>query len=234
MSQPDPFTSARTLVRDTLLRERFLRLWRRCFPASTPVDADVAWSKVERHYSEPHRVYHDPQHLAHCLEQLDLSNGLIVHPDQVEMAIWFHDIINEPESPDNEQRSADYFRTLTRGVADERFVDAVVDLILVTTHEVAPNDPDQQFICDIDLASFGCPWECFMRDSDAVKAEYPGPEADYFRGQTAFLESLLARPRIFMTDFFNARYEQQARDNIQLLLRHLNKERAGKTPSSTA
>ena len=105
---------------------------------------------------------------------------------------------------------------------------------MVTTHRECPEGVDHQFICDIDLASFGCPWECFMRDSDAVKAEYPGPEADYFRGQTAFLESLLARPRIFMTDFFNARYEQQARDNIQLLLRHLNKERAGKTPSSTA
>ena len=218
MSQPDPFTSARTLVRDTLLRERFMRLWQRCFPASTSVDAEVAWSKVERHYSEPHRVYHDPQHLAHCLEQLDLANGLIVHPDRVEMAIWFHDIINEPGATDNEQRSADYFRTLTREVADERFVDAVVELIRVTTHKVAPNDPDQQFICDIDLASFGCPWECFIRDSLRVKAEFTGSEEAYYRGKKAFLQSMLERPRIFLTDFFNARYEQQARDNIQRLL----------------
>ena len=218
MSQPDPFTSARTLVRDTLLHERFIRLWRDCFPRGTSDDAEFAWSKVERHYSEPHRVYHDPHHLAHCLEQLDLANGLIMHPNQVEMAIWFHDIINDPGAADNEQRSADYFRTLTQGVADAQFIDAVVNLILATTHRSAPDDPDQRFICDIDLASFGCPWECFIRDSVKVKAEFTGTEEEYHRGKKAFLQSMLERRRIFLTDFFNARYEQQARDNIQRLL----------------
>ena len=218
MSQPDPFVSARTLVRDSLLRERFIRLWHGCLPRSTSADAEVAWSKVEQHYSEPHRVYHDRQHLAHCLEQLDLANGLIEHPQQVEMAIWFHDIINEPGASDNEQRSSDYFRALASGTADAQFIDAVVNLILVTTHQSAPVDPDQQFICDIDLASFGCPWECFIRDSEAVKAEFTGTEEEYYRGKEAFLQSMLAHPRIFLTDFFYARYEEQARDNIDRLL----------------
>ena len=218
MSQPDPFVSARTLVRDSLLRERFIRLWRACLPRSTSADAEVAWSKVERHYSEPHRVYHDRQHLAHCLEQLDLANGLIVHPEQVEMAIWFHDIINEPGASDNEQRSADYFRELATGLTDPEFIDAVVDLILVTTHRESPVELDQQFICDIDLASFGCPWECFIRDSDAVKAEFRGTEEEYYRGKKTFLLAMLQRSRIFLTDFFNGRYEQQARENIQRLL----------------
>ncbi|MGB5494902.1 MAG: hypothetical protein WBM97_10540, partial [Sedimenticolaceae bacterium] len=154
--------------------------------------------------------------------------------DQVEMAIWFHDIINVPQAKDNEQRSAELFRSLADSLFDPAFIAAVVDLILVTTHREQPGDADHQFICDIDLASFGCPWECFIRDSDAVKAEFPGPEEDYFRGQAAFLKALLARPRIFMTDFFNARYEQQARDNIQLLLRDLKKQSAGIRPTPTA
>jgi len=218
MSQPPAYSAARGAVRDTLLHERFIGLWRHCFPQSTSGDAEVGWSKVQRHYSEPHRVYHDPQHLAHCLEQLDLANDLVAHPDQVEMAIWFHDIINEPGMADNEQRSADYFRTLTSGTADAQFIDAVVDLILVTMHQSAPVDPDQQFICDIDLASFGCPWECFFRDSSAVKAEFTGTEEEYYRGKKAFLQSMLERPRIFLTDFFHARYEQQARDNIERLM----------------
>jgi predicted metal-dependent HD superfamily phosphohydrolase len=189
-----------------------------CFPESGPGDAAAAWSKVERHYSEPHRHYHDRQHLAHCLEQLDLAGGLILKPEQVEMAIWFHDIINQPGAADNEQRSAEYFRKLIGDRADPAFVNAVVQLIMATTHQSAPVEHDQQFICDIDLASFGCPWECFMRDSSAVKAEFTGTEEEYYRGKKAFLQQMLNRPRIFLTDFFNERYEQQARENIVRLL----------------
>ena len=218
MSQPYPMAQARTLVRDKLLQERFSRLWERCLLPNVPGNVELAWSKLERHYSEPHRVYHDREHLAHCMEQLDLANGLINQPEQVEMAIWFHDIINEPGVRDNEQCSADYFRGLATGLFDPGFIEAVVELILATTHREAPTDPDQQFICDIDLASFGCPWECFFRDSSAVKAEFSGTEEEYYRGKQAFLEAMLGRRRIFLTDFFNARYEQQARDNIRQLI----------------
>jgi predicted metal-dependent HD superfamily phosphohydrolase len=139
-------------------------------------------------------------------------------PEQVEMAIWFHDIINQPGAADNEQRSAEYFRKLIGDRADPAFVNAVVQLIMATTHQSAPVEHDQQFICDIDLASFGCPWECFMRDSSAVKAEFTGTEEEYYRGKKAFLQQMLNRPRIFLTDFFNERYEQQARENIVRLL----------------
>ncbi|MGB5255321.1 MAG: hypothetical protein WBN68_21635 [Sedimenticolaceae bacterium] len=234
MSRPE--TNARTqhLVRDKLLEQRFLDLWQRCLLPGVSSDPKAIWDRVAQHYAEPHRHYHDQQHLAHCLDQIDLASGHIDDADQVEMAIWFHDIINVPQAKDNEQRSAELFRSLADSLFDPAFIAAVVDLILVTTHREQPGDADHQFICDIDLASFGCPWECFIRDSDAVKAEFPGPEEDYFRGQAAFLKALLARPRIFMTDFFNARYEQQARDNIQLLLRDLKKQSAGIRPTPTA
>ena len=218
MSQLQSKLQQVNLVRDTLLHERFMTLWQRCTTGSGPGGADMAWSKIERHYSEPHRYYHDRQHLAHCLEQLDLADGLIDRPDAVEMAIWFHDIIQQPGASDNEFRSAEYFRNLASGQADPDFVDTVVRLILVTTHTEAPTDPDQQFICDIDLTSFGCPWECFLRDSTAVKAEFRGTEEQYYRGKKAFLRAMLARPKIFLTDFFNRHYEQQARENIERLL----------------
>lgn len=218
MSQLEPKLQQTNLVRDSMLRERFTTLWQRCCVACSAHDTETAWSKIERHYSEPHRYYHDRHHLAHCLEQLDLAGSLINHPDAVEMAIWFHDIINEPGATDNERRSAGYFRDLADGRMDTAFIDSVVELILVTTHSRVPPDLDQQFICDIDLASFGCPWECFMRDSTAVKAEFPGTEEEYYRGKTAFLQTMLARPKIFLTGFFNEHYEQQARENIQRLL----------------
>ncbi len=234
MSRPEPNVSTQNLVRGKLLEQRFSDLWQRCLLPGVSSDPKAIWERVAQHYAEPHRHYHDQQHLAHCLDQIDLAAGHIDNADQVEMAIWFHDIINDPKARDNEQRSAQLFRRLGDGLFDPGFIDRVVDLILVTAHREQPGDADHQFICDIDLASFGCPWECFMRDSDAVKAEFPGPEEDYFHGQTAFLKTLLARPRIFITDFFNARYEQQARDNIRLLLRDIEKRSAGIAPTPTA
>ena len=223
MSRPVPHARNSNLVRDSLLEERFARLWRRCLVSGASSDAGVIWSLLVRQYSEPHRFYHDREHLAHCLDELDLATSLVAHPDQIEMAIWFHDVINEPGARDNEQRSADYFRRLAGTLFDKEFVDAVVGLILVTTHRDTPSLPDQRFICDIDLASFGCPWECFLRDSSAVKAEFTGTEEEYYRGKEAFLRAMLGRSRIFLTDFFNQRYELQARENIGRLLEMIEK-----------
>ena len=213
-------------VRDILLRQRFVALWQRCLQPGADSDPAAVWQEVAQRYAEPHRHYHDKSHLAHCLEQLDLAAGQIDEPDQVELAIWFHDVINEPGVADNEQQSAELFRQIADGLIDADTINGVVGLILVTTHQIQPEIPDHQFICDIDLASFGCPWECFMNDSAAVKAEFPGPDEDYYRGKKAFLEALLRRPRIFISDFFNDRYEEQARDNIGKLLKLIEQRHA--------
>lgn len=225
MTSIDDTVPPRDLVSDAVLKDRFSDLWQRCLIPGAPNETKAIWAKLDRRYREPHRHYHDPNHLAHCLAELDLAGDRVTHPDQVEMAIWFHDVINEPGERDNEQLSADYFRSKADGLMNTGFVDAVVDLILVTTHRQPPSDPDQQFICDIDLASFGLPWECFIRDSDAVKAEFPGTDSEYFRAKAVFLEAMLARPKIFLTDFFHDRYERQARENIGLLLEQIEKQR---------
>ncbi|MCB1724187.1 MAG: hypothetical protein H6959_01920 [Chromatiaceae bacterium] len=207
-----------TFLRDRLLEGRFRALWDRCVLPGRKSDPTALWREISTRYAETHRVYHDKRHLAHCLDELDLASGHVRNRDAVEMAIWFHDIINDPGNDDNEGRSAALFRHLADGVLDRRFIETVVELVLITCHCAAPDDPDKQFICDIDLASFGCPWESFLKDSEDVRAEYPGSEKEYVRGKKKFLDSLLDRPRIFVTDFFFDRYENQARSNIHRLL----------------
>jgi len=205
-------------IRDALLRQRFVTLWRRCLKPGVEGDPGAVWQELARRYAEPHRHYHDKGHLARCLEQLDLAADQIIAPELVEMAIWFHDAINEPGSATNELRSAELFRQAAVGLMPGDEIEQVVGLILATTHKAAAEDVDHQFICDIDLASFGCPWECFLNDNAAVKAEFQGPDENYYRGKRGFLEALLERPKIFLSDFFHRRYEGQARDNIGRLL----------------
>lgn len=210
------------LVDDSAFKQRFTNLWERCLLPGTPNNSEEIFAELVTCYTEPHRHYHDRTHLAHSFEQLDQAINECDDPDSVELAIWFHDAINDPGAKDNEQRSIEFFLEHADGVLRDDIVDRVADMILYTTHTVDPTYNDERLVCDIDLASFGCEWDIFLGFSDAVKAEFTGSEEDYSRREQLFLHSMLQRPKIFLTDFFNQRYEEQARENIQRLLTQLN------------
>jgi predicted metal-dependent HD superfamily phosphohydrolase len=59
-------------------------------------------------YSETHRKYHTIQHLDECFVHLEHVRELADHPEEIELALWFHDAIYDTSKKDNEQRSADW------------------------------------------------------------------------------------------------------------------------------
>ena len=81
------------------------------------------------------------------------------------------------------------------------------------------------FIVDIDLSSFGLPWEAFLRDSRAVREEFSRvTDAEFYPRQKKFLESLAARPAFCFTEFFRDLHETRARRNIERLCAKLEVE----------
>lgn len=210
-------------VHNIMLQQRFVALWQRASMRDAATDPDAVWDELAKHYAEPHRHYHTEQHLAFCLQQLDLAGERIPQPTLVEMAVWFHDVIYRPGQRDNELRSTEWFQGHAAGVMPADHIETVLDLIMATTHREQVDEPEQQFICDIDLASFGRPWEDFVRSSAAVRAEHALSDEEFYRGERAFLSNLLKRPRIFLTDFFYHRYEQQARSNITRLVGQIDR-----------
>jgi predicted metal-dependent HD superfamily phosphohydrolase len=195
-------------------RRRFVQLWQRCMPTQGG-DCAPLFDEIATRYAEPHRHYHTPDHVEHCLVEFDVACEHMDDPDAVELAIWYHDIVYDVGTNDNEQRSAELFKARAAGMSEQR-VSAVYDLIMVTVHaELVPATRDQGFMVDIDLSSFGMPWERFLEDSVAVREEYQHlSDEEFYPKQRDFLAALMSRDHFCFTPFFRARHELRARQNI--------------------
>ena len=142
--------------------------------------------------------------------------SLVNHADTLELAIWFHDAILDPARRDNEARSTELYLQLSGGAQSEVQRQAVHRLIMSTLHDSEfLDDDDSIYMVDIDLSSFGLPWDEFLRDSRSIRAERSQlSDENYYLNQTRFQRSLLARPRFYLSDFFFDRLETRARTNL--------------------
>jgi predicted metal-dependent HD superfamily phosphohydrolase len=172
-------------------------------------------------YSEPHRHYHSLQHLQECIAHVDAAAALATHPGEVEIALWFHDAIYDPQARDNEQRSAEWAEAELRGSgASDGQIRRVHGLIMATCHRAVPEGQDAQLLVDIDLSILGAAPARFAEYDAQVAREYHWvPEPVYRSKRREVLQGVLDRDVIYNTAHFRARHEQQARINLQAALR---------------
>ncbi len=192
-------------------RSRFIKLWKRRIGD----DGDSVFDELNQLYNQPHRRYHSPSHIEHCLQNFDISSFLMIDPASVEMALWFHDAIYNIPPTNNEQQSADFFLTKAkdRGSAEHR--SKVYRLINITTHQQEPSNSDEELMMDIDLSSLGSSWDEFIHNSHNIRIEHADvPDSEFYRQQKVLLDRLLARTQLYYTDFFRKRYEDKAVRNI--------------------
>lgn len=168
--------------------------------------------ELTRRYTEPHRHYHG---LPHVAWMLDRARELALDDDQI-LAIWFHDAVYDVPADDNEERSAALAveRLSAAGLPDAR-VQKIERIVLDTKHHV-PSIDASRLVVDLDLASLALPRPAFERNGARIRAEYAlVDDATFYAGRRAFLESFLARERIYCTDW-GAPLEAAARANLQL------------------
>jgi predicted metal-dependent HD superfamily phosphohydrolase len=171
-------------------------------------------------YEQPQRHYHSLQHLRECLMHFEQSRHLTQRPGEVAIALWFHDAVYDVRGKDNERQSADWAcRVLASCQASQVTLARVEQLIMVTRHDATPSEPDEQLLVDIDLAILGAAPERFAEYDAQVRAEYAWvPGFVYRMKRRSVLKSFLARPTLYSTDHFRARYEAQARSNLAAVL----------------
>ncbi|HJQ40267.1 MAG TPA: N-methyl-D-aspartate receptor NMDAR2C subunit [Thermoanaerobaculia bacterium] len=191
---------------------RFAALWRALELPEPP----GLFDRLRASYAEPHRAYHTAQHIDECLAQLELVREQCERPAEVELALWFHDAIYDTRAHDNEPRSADWAaRELASAGASSGVIDTVRSLILITRHNAIPATRDEQLLSDIDLSILGAPRARFDEYEAQVRREYAWVPDDVFqRERGKILQSFLARPSIYATEFFRARLEETARENL--------------------
>lgn len=167
-------------------------------------------------YAEPQRHYHSLQHLRECLVHIEQVHELAEHPEEVEIALWFHDAVYDVRGATNERQSADWaVRALVAGNASQSTQKRVEQLVMATRHDAAPLDIDERLLVDIDLSILGAAPKRFAEYDGQIRAEYSWvPEAIYLTKRREVLSSFLARPSIYSTAHFRQRCEAQARINL--------------------
>jgi predicted metal-dependent HD superfamily phosphohydrolase len=176
-----------------------------------------------RRYDDPQRHYHTRVHLEECFSHFELIRARCENPAAVMLALWFHDAVYNSRAADNEMQSARLAdAVLAEAGAGEALRAQVRRLIDVTRHTAAPVTADEIVMVDIDLAIFAAPFARFWQYEEEVREEYSWMDEWKWReGRGALLRGFLRRPHLFGTSEFRARFETQARDNIDASLARL-------------
>lgn len=181
------------------------------------------------HYAQPHRGYHNQEHLD---EMIELARHYHTDLDGAEqLALLFHDAVYVPGAGrgDNELMSARLMKATvaTMGRSD-RVVGSIAEadleraaiIVEATTHE-APPPPEAARVCDLDLWRLAAPWPDFQRHAEGIRHEYlhlAGNDESFWTARRAFYRNTLQKPWLYATRSFRERFEAPARANLERAL----------------
>ncbi len=195
----------------------------------------LVWTDLINRWGEPHRGYHNLQHLLHVLIVIDE----LAHEGEdlraTRLAAWFHDAVYDPKASDNEARSAELAgASLASLRLDAALIDEVHALIIMTeTHETTTVTSRASLLMhDADLAILGVPAAQYLRYVNGVRAEYAHvPDDDFKTARSLILQGFLDREQIYLLPEARAAYEDNARTNIAAELQVYHRDDPDEGPS---
>lgn len=183
--------------------------------------AEAAAAELVARYAEPHRRYHDTEHVRAVLrDSATLADELRLPELECALlatAAGAHDVVYDGQPGEDERRSAEWAREwlVLAGVA-EVHVARVEALVLATlTHSAPSEDLTALALLDADLAILGADQATYDRYRVAVREEYAALDEPTWRaGRAAVMSELLARVPLYATAAARDRWEVAARANI--------------------
>lgn len=184
---------------------------------------DKFWDEIESAYSQPGRQYHNLNHLEYMVEKAVEYQEEIQDLDTLKFSIFYHDIVYDTNRNDNEERSAEIARNrLTKlAVPEEKIIRCVAQILATKTHKKT-GDNDTDYLLDFDLAYLGESPSLYREYSANIRKEYSQyPDELFKQGRKRALQHFLEMKRIFKTEAFYQKYENQAKANLLEELRKL-------------
>lgn len=182
-------------------------------------DGPAAGRDLLARWAEPHRRYHDVEHLRATLQRLEeLSDEPAeADADAVRLAVFFHDAVYVATAGDNEERSAELAEDVLPALSvPAARVREVARLVRVTaSHSPDPDDRAAALLCDADLGVLAGNPEEYAGYAAAVRSEYAQVPDDIFGPRRAeILGALLRRPHLYATATGRTLWEERARRNV--------------------
>jgi len=174
-------------------------------------------------HAEPHRAYHTLDHIEACLTHLDRVRSETTAPEEIEMALWFHDAVYQPFSSTNEEDSASWCaQWLQSSSVEQSIIDRIRQYILDTKSHDTPLTQDGCYMLDIDLSILGTPQSVYDQFEQDVRREYRRvPSFIFCKKRKAILLNFLNRDKIYKTAYFQDTFETQARSNLKRAISNL-------------
>lgn len=166
-------------------------------------------------YTEPQRAYHTVQHIVECLDLFYKIEHELSDPIAVQTAIWFHDVIYDPKSSDNEQRSAEVMMAHCADFLHPGQLEKVYQWIIATQQHQPSLDADLNTLLDIDLAILGVSSSRFQQYQQQIQSEYAWVESTlYTKKRNAVLKQFFDMQPLFQTAYFQDLFEFNAKKNL--------------------
>lgn len=208
--------------------------WHRLMQSLGLPENDLVYEQLIAAYREPERHYHTLTHLENCLNHFDEVFFFFDTPEEVELALWFHDGIYQSHSQQNELHSATWLQKFLRkyDVSAKR-IERISHHIMATQNHPITTDLDRQLMLDIDLVILGSSPKIFNQFETNIRKEYGWVPWDIYRQKRLeILETFLSytrpehptRKTLYQTDYFRERYEAQAQQNLTQAIAKLQQQ----------
>lgn len=185
------------------------------------------WNVIKDRYSEPVRKYHTLCHLQKMFHHMDLHLNDIQDSEAMSYAIFFHDIVYDGKSQENEEHSVKLFQEFAEDSGlnqNPELINKVENLILASkthcTEEHKSEDifgkDDIHYFLDFDISILASDPIEYKEYASQICEEYnfmSTMKYNFLRSKV--LQQFLQVPNIYATKTFRDNYEQQARRNIE-------------------
>jgi predicted metal-dependent HD superfamily phosphohydrolase len=182
------------------------------------------WNEIEVRYGGKKRYYHNFTHIKTLIDELLECKYLVNDWDTLLFSVFYHDIIYNVLKGDNEERSAEVAvqRLSAISFPEEKIQLCKEEILATKNHKLSENN-DVNLFTDADLSILGQSTDVYQQYCSQIRKEYSiYPDIIYKPGRRKVIDHFLSMGRIFKTNYFYDKYEQQARINLltELDFRH--------------